>query len=73
MQRLTPFGGDPSAIKAAIKAVYERGVLCLQAGHGPLHMRFLLPFAVVTEEDLDGAFALIEAGLADVAKGRRTS
>jgi 4-aminobutyrate aminotransferase-like enzyme len=73
MQRLTPFGGDPSAIKAAIKAVYERGVLCLQAGHGLLHMRFLLPFGVVTEEDLDGAFALIEAGLADVAKGRRSS
>ena len=70
MQRLTPFGGEPSAIKASVKALYDRGVLCLQAGHGPLHLRFLLPFGVVTEEELDGAFAIIEAGLGEVARQR---
>jgi 4-aminobutyrate aminotransferase-like enzyme len=67
MMRFTPFGGEKEKLMKATKALFDEGVITFYNGHGPYHVRFLPPFAVMEMSDWPKVFAVVERGLAKVA------
>ena len=63
MMRLTPFGGDRQRIAAAVRTMYEEGVITFSCGHGPFHVRFLPPVGVMEPAHLDEVFPLVERAM----------
>ncbi|USN99455.1 MAG: aminotransferase class III-fold pyridoxal phosphate-dependent enzyme [Phycisphaeraceae bacterium] len=69
MMRFTPFGGDKEKVGKATKVLFEEGLVTFYNGHGPYHIRFLPPLAVMSLEDWPTVFEVVERGLARVAAG----
>lgn len=67
MIAFTPFEGDPDKVKKFIHALYDAGVICFYAGSDLLRVRFLIPVAAVTLDDIDSVIAIIEKTLAAMA------
>lgn len=67
MIAFTPFGGDPNKVKRFIHALYEAGVICFYAGSDRLRVRFLVPVAAVTQEDIDAVVSITEKTLLAMA------
>ncbi|MSR44062.1 MAG: aminotransferase class III-fold pyridoxal phosphate-dependent enzyme [Phycisphaerales bacterium] len=63
MLRLTPLGGDKDRISALLKVLFEEGVIALNCGHGPYHLRFLPPIGVMEPAQFKPVFAIIERAL----------
>jgi len=67
MIAFTPFGGDPDKVKNFIHALYDAGVICFYAGSDMLTVRFLIPVAAVTLDDIDSVIAITEKTLVAMA------
>ena len=67
MMRLTPFGGERKMVSAALKAMFEEGVIAFPCGHGPWHIRFLAPVGVLEPAHFDEIFPILERALARTA------
>jgi acetylornithine aminotransferase len=59
MMRLTPYGGDGTAMKALVRRLFDAGVIAFSCGHGPFHLRFLPPVGVLTDDDLAAVMAIV--------------
>jgi 4-aminobutyrate aminotransferase-like enzyme len=66
MCAFTPLGGNPEIVKKFTNALYANGVMGFFAGSDPLRFRFLLPFCVVTEQDIDTVMNVVEKTLLEV-------
>ncbi|MCA9407644.1 MAG: aminotransferase class III-fold pyridoxal phosphate-dependent enzyme [Candidatus Omnitrophica bacterium] len=58
---MTVFDGDLETTKIFIQELYEAGVLCFLAGKNPYRVRFLMPMAGVSKEDIDHVSRIISA------------
>lgn len=67
MMRFTPFGGKRDPVMKALRVMFEEGVIAFACGHGPYHVRFLPPVGVMTPEQFDDVFEIVERALAKVA------
>jgi 4-aminobutyrate aminotransferase-like enzyme len=55
----TPFDGDNTKVTTFIRTLFENGVIALTAGHDPTKCRFLLPYPVIEEQDIDAALEIV--------------
>ncbi|MGH0037835.1 MAG: aminotransferase class III-fold pyridoxal phosphate-dependent enzyme [Myxococcota bacterium] len=69
MRAFVPFDGEPATVKAVLMAAFDEGLILLNAGANPMKIR-LLPPVNVTDEELEGAFAILEKALRQVAESR---
>jgi 4-aminobutyrate aminotransferase-like enzyme len=69
MHAITVLGGAADAARRVIEVAFERGLLLFGAGERPSRVRLLLPL-VVSDEDLDAGFAILEDALRAVARDR---
>ncbi len=67
MLAFTPYNGETAKAIDLAKALFEDGVMSFIAGSNPTRIRFLIPAAVITEEDIDNATAILEKTLARLA------
>jgi len=70
MVAFEPFGGTPEDVKAVLMKMFELGVVAFQCGHGPVLVRMLPPFGVMTEVQVDEVCAIIERALKHVSETR---
>ena len=63
MMRLTPLGGVKAKIDGLLKVLFDEGVIALSCGHGPYHLRFLPPIAVMEGGQFKEVFAILERSL----------
>lgn len=68
MVAFTPLDGHPDVVARYLQALFEAGVIAFSAGAHPARVRLLLPFGVVTPQDLDAAFDIIEQTLVKFSK-----
>ena len=59
----TPYGGEKSAVLALCKRLFTAGVIAFVAGADPMRLRFLMPFAAISEQDIDAVVTILEACL----------
>lgn len=70
----TPFGGDPTRVRALLHRLFELGVIAFLAGGGsdpqsqPTRLRFLPPVPVLTDHDIDAVADLLRQAFDDVAQ-----
>lgn len=64
----TPFGGDAEKVKRFVHTLFDAGVISFYAGTDLSRVRFLLPVAAVTPEDMDAVAIIIEDTLKAVDK-----
>lgn len=64
-----PFSGSQEDVKAVLNKMFELGVVAFQCGHGPILIRLLPPFGVMTESQVDEACGIIGDALVAVAGG----
>ncbi len=64
MMRLTPYGGNREMIGRLLNNLFEDGVIAFSCGHGPYHLRFLPPFAVMKPEQFGPVFEIMEKSFA---------
>ncbi|MEM1211606.1 MAG: aminotransferase class III-fold pyridoxal phosphate-dependent enzyme [Planctomycetota bacterium] len=70
----TPFGGDPTRVRAFLHRLFELGVIAFLAGGGPdpvtqpTRLRFLPPVPVLTDAHIDAVADLLRQALNDVAQ-----
>ena len=67
MTAFTPFDGERDKALQFSKDLFEAGVLGFIAGNQPTRMRFLMPAAIVSTEEIDAVVAIIEQCLKDAA------
>lgn len=67
MIAFTPFGGNAEKVKKFIHALFDAGVIAFYAGSDLSRVRFLLPIAAVTPEDIDTVASIVEDTLVAVA------
>ncbi len=65
-----PFLGTMDDVKAVLTKLFELGVVAFQCGHGPMLVRLLPPFGVMTEAQVDEACLIIEKAVLSVASER---
>ena len=53
-------GGDPEKTTQFVQDLFQEGLIVFTAGTSPMKVRMLLPAPVLKEEDLEGAFSIIE-------------
>lgn len=63
MMRLTPLGGSKERIGALLKVLFHEGVIALNCGHGPYHLRFLAAIGVMKPEQFREVFQIVERSL----------
>jgi 4-aminobutyrate aminotransferase-like enzyme len=68
MMRFTPFGGQKPRIDAALRAMFDEGVIAFYCGRGPYHVRFLPAVGVMEPDDFDSVFEVLEAALERAAR-----
>ncbi len=68
MIAFTPFGGDAEKVKRFVHTLFDAGVISFYAGTDLSRVRFLLPVAAVTPEDMDAVAIIIEDTLKAVDK-----
>jgi 4-aminobutyrate aminotransferase-like enzyme len=66
MIAFTPLGGNPDKVKRFVHALFDAGVISFYAGPDLSRVRFLLPVAAVTFEDIDAVAEIIERTLSCV-------
>lgn len=71
MIAFTPLGGNPDKVKRFVHALFDAGVISFFAGPDLSRVRFLLPVAAVTFEDIDAVAGIIEHTLKVVAESNR--
>jgi 4-aminobutyrate aminotransferase-like enzyme len=54
----TPFEGETKRTMALVQALFQNGVITLTAGSHPTKCRFLLPYPVIEESDIDAVLAI---------------
>ncbi len=59
----TVFDGDPARTRTFLKKLFEAGVIAFYAGISPLRVRFLPPFAVLDETDIQVVCDIFESTL----------
>jgi len=64
MIAFTPFKGTADDAKKLVLALFDAGVLAFVAGSSPARVRFLMPMAVVAEEDIDAVATILETTMA---------
>jgi acetylornithine/succinyldiaminopimelate/putrescine aminotransferase len=60
----TPYAGESDRVIAFCRALFDAGVIGFPGGRRPTRVRFLLPSAAVTEEEIEAAFTIVEQTLA---------
>lgn len=68
MVGFTPFDGSMDRALSLVHRLFQNGVLAFIAGGVPTRVRFLMPVAVTTEEDIDNVVMLLEKTLKEEAK-----
>lgn len=63
MIAFTPFKGHAVSVNEFVQKLFEAGVMSFVAGSDPTRVRFLVPFCVVTDEDIAKAMAIVEETL----------
>ena len=68
MIAMTPMQGTVAQAKRLTQLCYEEGLICFLAGAEPARVRFLPPLAVVTDDQIDLALAILERALLRLVK-----
>jgi len=68
MMRSTPFGGKKAAIAKLCHILFDEGIIAFYCGHGPFHIRFLPPLAVMDTALWPRVFELFEQSMARCAQ-----
>jgi 4-aminobutyrate aminotransferase-like enzyme len=63
MIAFTPFDGHAPRVVRFVHNLFEAGVMAFIAGTSPMRVRFLIPAAAVTDEDIDAVAQIIEQTL----------
>ena len=66
MVAFTPFGGDADKTLKLVKALFQNGLICFNAGDTPARIRFLLPVGAVTQNDIEPIFKILETTLCEI-------
>ena len=67
MTAFQPFAGERDKSLQFSKDLFDAGVMGFIAGNNPTRIRFLIPAAIVSEAEIDGAVAIIKQCLQDSA------
>jgi acetylornithine aminotransferase len=70
MIAFTVFDGSAELTKQTLAALYDHGVVAFLAGSDPARIRFLPPFAVITDDQIDAVCTILENALEQVAAMR---
>ncbi len=57
------YGGEQEKTVDFVKRLYEAGVISFTCGRNPLKVRFLLPTAILKDEDIQNVLAIVETCL----------
>ncbi|MBU6375560.1 MAG: aminotransferase class III-fold pyridoxal phosphate-dependent enzyme [Bdellovibrionales bacterium] len=71
MVAFQPFSGTQEDVKWVLMKMFEYGVVAFQCGHGPILVRMLPPFGVMSEQQVDEVSLIIERALLAVAEERK--
>ena len=63
MIAFTPFKGHNVTVNAFVQKLFDAGVMAFVAGSDPTRVRFLVPFGVVTNDDIAKAMKIVEETL----------
>lgn len=63
MIAFTPCNGDNQRTVQLVHALFDAGLIGFVAGSNPTRVRFLLPFGVISTEDMDRALEILETTL----------
>jgi 4-aminobutyrate aminotransferase-like enzyme len=63
MIAFTPFDGNEEMIKKFLYALFDAGVIAFYAGHDPARVRFLIPVAAISFDDIDVVCGIVEETL----------
>lgn len=66
MIAFTPFHGDPGKVKAFIHALFDAGVIAFLCDRDVARVRFLVPAAAITLDQIDDAMEIVERTLLEV-------
>lgn len=55
----TPFKGEAAKVSAFTQTLFENGIIALTAGSEPTKCRFLLPYPVIDEVDIDAVLEIV--------------
>jgi hypothetical protein len=67
MIAFTPFDGDKDKVAIFAKLLFDNGVIGFVAGSNPTRIRFLLPAAAMSLEDVDPIMDIVEMTLKQMA------
>jgi acetylornithine/N-succinyldiaminopimelate aminotransferase len=73
MIAFAPFDGTMNDVKALLMRLFDLGVVAFYCGHGPYLIRLLPPLGAMTEDHVDQVCRLIETGLLEETKVRKTN
>lgn len=68
MVAFTPFDGSAEVAKEVVLTLFDAGVIAFIAGDHPARVRFLVPVAAVTPQDIDAVCTILEEVLAKIAR-----
>lgn len=60
MIAFTPWNGDAPRTQALAQELFQQGLISFPCGSKPTRIRFLLPIAALTFDDIDGAMDILE-------------
>jgi acetylornithine/succinyldiaminopimelate/putrescine aminotransferase len=63
MIAFTPYKGDFQKVTNYIQRLFEAGVISMIAGSRPSRVRFLVPAAAITEQDIASVMGIVEKTL----------
>jgi len=68
MIAFTPFDGREAVVKDLLRRLFDNGVIAFYAGSDPARVRFLMPVAAVTEEDIQKVCMILEETMEQMQK-----
>ncbi len=63
----TPYNGDGAKVGSFLNRLFENGVIALSAGSNPTKCRFLLPYPVIEEDDIEVVLNIVFSTLKELA------
>lgn len=63
MIAFTPFDGSAERALSLVQTAFKNGLICFIAGANPTRIRFLIPAAVIDEEDIDNVTIILRKTL----------
>jgi 4-aminobutyrate aminotransferase-like enzyme len=63
MIAFTPFDGNEEMVKKFLYELFDAGVIAFYAGHDPARVRFLIPVAAISFDDIDAVCGVVEETL----------